>query len=166
MTASERSGWRDEGLSKRHRAWGSDVPAVDLDAILVTDGIIDDSDGWRVSEYDSLEPCALIDYKHWERSWPVKRDANYYAFARLGDRANLPVFIVRYKGDWSAWWVVPINALASSKLMLARKGVRNLENPMKLESELSFVGFLYWLRGRKMPLQIVGRLTDTEDKHQ
>ena len=45
----ERSGWRDEWISKRHRLWGFDCPAVDIDFLML--------------EYDRSVPCALIEYK-------------------------------------------------------------------------------------------------------
>ena len=31
----ERTGWRDEKLSQRHRMWGWDCPAVDIDFLLL-----------------------------------------------------------------------------------------------------------------------------------
>jgi hypothetical protein len=52
--AKERSGWRDLELSQRHRAWGFDVPAVDIDYFLA---------------YDNGKAVALIEYKH-ERAQP------------------------------------------------------------------------------------------------
>lgn len=39
MTAQERTGWRDEEISARHRIWGVNCPAVDLDFLM---GVGDD----------------------------------------------------------------------------------------------------------------------------
>ena len=50
MTSNEQHFKRDAWLSGRHRVWGSNVPAMDLDFIL--------------AEYDKCVPVALIDYKH------------------------------------------------------------------------------------------------------
>ena len=50
MTSNEQHFKRDAWLSGRHRVWGSNVPAMDLDFIL--------------AEYDRCVPIALIDYKH------------------------------------------------------------------------------------------------------
>lgn len=33
--AEERNGWRDERISKRHRQWGRDCPAVDIDFLML-----------------------------------------------------------------------------------------------------------------------------------
>lgn len=35
MSLMERTGWRDERLSRRHREWGFDCPMVDCDFIAV-----------------------------------------------------------------------------------------------------------------------------------
>lgn len=35
MSGPERTGWRDENLSRRHREWGFHCPAVDLGFLLI-----------------------------------------------------------------------------------------------------------------------------------
>ena len=44
----ERSGWRDEMLSQRHRDWGFNCPAIDIDFLLI--------------EYNSAKVKALVEY--------------------------------------------------------------------------------------------------------
>ena len=44
----ERTGWRDEALSKRHRDWGWDCPAIDIDFLMI--------------EYDKGKSVALVEY--------------------------------------------------------------------------------------------------------
>ena len=46
----ERSGWRDEGISRRHRLWGVSCSATDIDFLLV--------------EYIYNTPKAIIEYKN------------------------------------------------------------------------------------------------------
>lgn len=50
MSAYERSGWRDMELSGRHRIWGFNCPAVDLDFLMV--------------EYNLGIAIAVVEYKH------------------------------------------------------------------------------------------------------
>ncbi len=120
---TERTGWRDQGLSDRHHDWGFDLPATDLDFILI--------------EYDQAQPCALIEYKRESAPLPDLSKPNYKAFAILGERADLPCFVVRYAGDFSWWEVIPANMPAGQILAEART-----------VSERQYVRFLHWLRGR------------------
>ena len=50
MSSKERTGWRDQALSERHRAWGWDCPALDMDFVMI--------------EYDNGKATALVEYKH------------------------------------------------------------------------------------------------------
>ena len=96
--APERTNWRDEGLSARHRTWGWDCPAVDIDFLML--------------EYDHGEPRALIEYKN-ERATPQKAShPSYRALISLGDRADVPFYCVRYASDYSLWKIIPLNKRA------------------------------------------------------
>jgi hypothetical protein len=125
----ERSGWRDLSLSNRHRKWGWDCPAVDLDFLFL--------------EYDKGDPVAIIEYKHEMASPQYASHPTYQAMIRLGTRANVPVFAARYKDDFSDFSVVPLNALAQKKLP-ERKNM----------TEREWVTFLYHLRGYTPPEQL------------
>ena len=59
----ERSGWRDEGISRRHRLWGVSCSATDIDFLLV--------------EYIYNTPKAIIEYKN-EHAPPQKLSASQY----------------------------------------------------------------------------------------
>jgi hypothetical protein len=90
MTSNEQHFKRDAWLSGRHRVWGRDVPAMDLDFIL--------------AEYDRCVPMALIDYKH-EHGAINFQSANIRTLVALGDMAGLPAFIVRYgHSNQDGWW--------------------------------------------------------------
>jgi len=129
--------------------WGRDVPAMDLDFIL--------------TEYDRCVPIALIDYKH-EHGVINLESANTRTLIALGDMAGIPAFIVRYgHSKQDGWWgdvpedsvpwfqVIPLNVYAHGKDMPSNS------NNTKL-SELVFVSWLYELRGRKIPQDIVNIL--------
>jgi len=125
----ERTGWRDQGLSERHRRWGFDCPALDLDFVML--------------EYDRGEPTALVEYKH-ERAEPqYASHPSYRALSKLGARADIPVFAARYKDDFSEFLVVPLNDAAKRSLP-----------ERKAMTELEWIGFLHRLRGYDLPSNI------------
>jgi len=150
MTSNEQHFKRDAWLSGRHRLWGRDVPAMDLDFIL--------------AEYDRYVPLALIDYKH-EHGVINLESANIRTLIALGDMAGLPAFIVRYgHSNQDGWWgevpedstpwfqVIPLNVYAHGADLPSN------DNNIKL-SELVFVSWLYDMRGRKIPQDIVKIIT-------
>jgi len=125
----ERTGWRDENLSRRHREWGWNAPCIDIDFLFL--------------EYDSGLASALVEYKH-ERAAPQKAiHPSYQALINLGDRAGIPVFAVRYAGDFSWWRIVPLNGLAKTYL------------PERCEmKEFEWVTLLYRIRGKVPPANL------------
>jgi hypothetical protein len=122
----ERTGWRDLGLSNRHRKWGWDCPAVDLDFLFL--------------EYDKGQPVAIVEYKHENAAPQWASHPTYQAMINLGTRAQVPVFAVRYKADFTAWQVVPLNEYAVKKLP-----------ERETMTEREWVTFLYLLRGYYPP---------------
>lgn len=125
--SEERTGWRDLALSRRHKKWGEDCPMVDIDFLAL--------------EYDRARAKAIVEYKH-ENAPPDQyaSRANYLALIDLGNRAGLPVFVVRYPSDFSWFWVTPLNEAA--RVLVAE--------PTRL-SEREWVEVLYKLRGRSVP---------------
>lgn len=73
----ERTGWRDIELSKRHRCWGWNCPAIDLDLVLL--------------EYDRGKAVAIVEYKHERTPLQFPTHPSYQALIDLADRAGLPV---------------------------------------------------------------------------
>lgn len=136
IVKTERTGWRDEKLSLRHREWGWDCPAIDIDFLAL--------------EYDTGDPIALIEYKNEHAKPQYRSHPSYQALIKLGTRANLPVFAVRYADDLSWYRVVPLNSIA-----------RNHLNTTKTFDEHDFVSFLYKLRNRLVPFDIRKRLKKT-----
>lgn len=130
---AERSGWRDLGLSERHRHWGWDCPAVDLDFLFL--------------EYDRGKAVAIVEYKH-ERALPARSShPTYQAMIDLGNRAGVPVFGVRYAADYTWFRVVPLNRNARAVL------------PERQEmTEREWVAFLYMIRGYDAPQSILDGL--------
>ena len=122
----ERSGWRDMELSERHRRWGWNCPAVDLDFLSL--------------EYDRGEPVAIVEYKHENARPQYASHPTYQALIRLGTRAGIPVFAVRYESTFTVWKVIPLNDVAKEKL------AERIEM-----NERTWVEFLYRLRGYNAP---------------
>lgn len=122
----ERTGWRDQRISQRHRSWGYDCPALDLDFLMV--------------EYDAGKASALVEYKH-ESAAPIRGGhPSVRALIDLADRAGLPAFIVRYTDDFAWWYVTPLNDPA-----------RALHPKEGFLTEEQWVDLLYRCRGRTMP---------------
>jgi len=134
MSAQERSNWRDEALSARHRLYGADCPALDLDLLLV--------------EFDRGIPCGIIEYKH-EAAMPVDlQHPSYRALAALADASRIPFCIVFYASPW-VFTVYPANTYASEWFTSG-----------EVLTELRFVERLYRIRGRDLPPSLQVRLND------
>ena len=133
MTSYERSGWRDEDLSRRHREWGIDCPAVDIDLVLV--------------EFDHGKPSALVEYKHWRAAKIESDHPSYRAIRALADRAQIPFIAARY---WPETWTFDAESLNDTAQRLLPHRTRF--------SEQEWVRLLYRLRGREMPDGLMAQL--------
>lgn len=133
MSAHERTGWRDESLSRRHRAWGFNCPAVDLDFLMV--------------EYNLGAPVALVEYKDRRARQPDLKHPTYRAINELADLAQLPFLIAFYWPESWAFRVHPVNAIARE----------SYEDAMLL-TERRFVKSLYYLRGLKVEDRVLSTL--------
>ena len=124
MSSNDRTGWRDEALSLRHREYGQNLPAVDIDFMLI--------------EYDYSEPKALVEYKN-QHAQPinVSKSPSILAMTNLANRAEIPAFLVRYADDFSWWRVLGLNDQAATYLTT---------NP-QLMDEVEWVSILYAVRG-------------------
>jgi len=95
---TERTGWRDAELSKRHGNWGFNCPAVDLDFVMM--------------EYNYGKPCALVEYKHMNARQIDPTHATYRALIALADGykyGSLPCFVARYNPDDWSFCVIALN---------------------------------------------------------
>lgn len=119
MSQDERTRFRDLALNDRHRLWGRDCPATDVDDFL---------------EYNHGKSAGLVEYKN-HRAQPTG-DYNRLAFVDLAGRADLPAFEARYGDDFGEWEVTPLNAQA--RLYLPQN--------MKM-TEARWVRLLYRVRG-------------------
>lgn len=127
---AERTGWRDEALSRRHRRWGWDCPAVDLDFLFL--------------EYDHGRASAIVEYKNEHAAPQYASHPTYQAMIDLGDRAGIPVLACRYTDDFSKWTVVPLNK--NAKVMLPQRVT--LDEP-------GWVKLLYKIRGYDVPQSVL-----------
>ena len=117
----ERSGWRDLSLSQRHREWGFNCPAVDLDFLMV--------------EYNIGKPVGLIEYKHHLGMVPDFRHPTYRALTELADIAGLPFIVSFYWPNIWAFRTTPVNEIARKAFVDGR-----------IYTEREFVTELYRLR--------------------
>lgn len=141
--AQERTGWRDEGVSRRHRLWGFDCPAVDLDFVLV--------------EYDRCRVAALVEYKH-ERAAPCDPQTHSIrAMINLADVARVPMIGCRYAADYSWWRPMPLNAHARALLPRTPAPWTGAVDDFAMP-ESEFVALLYRMRGRECPVEVLAQL--------
>ena len=139
----ERTGWRDMELSLRHRDWGFNCPAVDLDFLMV--------------EYNHGLPVAMVEYKHNKARMPNLQHPTYRAIADLANGyrdGGIPFIVAFYWPENWVFKVYPVNEIAK----------KTYRNGMKL-SELRFVKSLYYLRGLTMESkvsEILNTLTDVK----
>lgn len=148
MSAEERSGWRDQDLSKRHRDWGFNCPAADMD--------------FPVVEYNLGLPVAVIEYRHSRAQWPppllhptfraIREMADGYRGSD-GRRGPLPFAVVRYAKDPWRFGVRPVNQPAISAF-----GFGGPNNPEKRMTELEYVRCLYALRNQTLETSVLNTL--------
>lgn len=134
-TKKERSGWRDEGLSRRHREWGRPLHMTDID--------------WLVIEHTAGTSRALIEYKHECSGIDFTTSCNAAALRHVAgtNRQPLPLFLVRYWRDPWTFSVSPENATA--------KAIVSAPTTM---NEREYVALLYSLRGLRLADQIAATL--------
>ena len=129
----ERTGWRDEQISRRHRRWGYDCPAIDIDFLLM--------------EYDRGRASALVEYKHQRAQELQTSHPSVEAFVDLANAANIPAVVCRYADDFSWWFPSPLN----------EKARHYIGEPKRL-SESEWVTLLYQMRGRSFPKELEDQL--------
>lgn len=129
----ERTGWRDEAISRRHREWGYDCPAVDLDLVMV--------------EYNRGLPTALVEYKAVGAQQPNFTTPTYRALSALANVARIPFFLSFYKNSPWCFKLTPVNGFAKTRL-----------SRIAIMSELEYVTFLYELRGLQLPSDLARQL--------
>lgn len=117
-------------LNNRHRLYGTDCPIADFDL--------------TVTEYDTEEPIALVEYKHASPEWGMSfvESVNIRVTRKVADRAKLPFWVSVYRPEDWRYALTPQNRLARELLAWGH----NL--PM---TEQEYVAFLWSLRGRVAP---------------
>ena len=126
MSKEERTGWRDKELSLRHRQWGFNCPAVDLDFLML--------------EYNHGKPAALVEYKHKNAKKPNISHPTYQSLICLANEhrsGSLPCFIAIYDPEVWSFSVTPLNEPAKQHYNHCLG---------KTLSEQQFVKSLYLLR--------------------
>lgn len=131
----ERTGWRDENISRRHREWGWNCPAVDLDFVMV--------------EYHLGKPIGLIEYKHYHARMPNFQHPTYRALGELANSAGLAFILAFYWPEIWAFQVRPLNKMAAKHF-----------DPNQVLTERQFVMTLYQMRELKMESALEKVLND------
>jgi hypothetical protein len=134
----EKYGYRDLSVGYLHRILGSPVPCTDIDFL----------------EYDNGIPIAILEYKH-KNAAPLQRDhPTIRAITELGNRANIPVFHVRYNSDKTIFVYTALN-------IQAEKIIGGERYPC---NRIGWAEIIYKLRGLKLPNDIEERLNNCNGK--
>jgi len=129
-TRPERTQWRDQKLSERHRKWGFNCPAIDIDFLMI--------------EFHVGEPIAIVDYKRYTGSIKNLNQKSINAISTLANNSNIPFFVVFYWDDIWAFQITAINNIAKN-ILQQHKIDKN-----KILTEQQYVSFLYKLRNIKL----------------
>jgi hypothetical protein len=138
MSAYERHNRRDEILSAKHRQWGYNVPATDIDFLVI--------------EYDRGQAQALIEYRH--VNGKAVDDSSIKALRDLADRASLPFFIVRYQyatDNGNLWQAAKIDTEAAFRIIACNHRAEQLWVTQDIDTwmtEKEYVVWLHKIRGR------------------
>lgn len=112
--AVERTGWRDEAISRLHREFGHDYPAVDIDFLLC--------------EYDEGIPVAIIEHKKVGWREQKKWHPSFTAVRSLADCARIPFWLCEYSSDLLQFKMFRMNSIALAmcpkELNLSRDGYK------------------------------------------
>jgi len=135
----ERTNWRDDGLSQRHRKWGWHCPAVDIDLLFI--------------EFDKGEARALVEYKNEHAAPQYPSHPTYRAMRDLADRAAIPLFACRYSDDFEWFRVTPLNNHATSHL-----------GDTTTMTEAGWIIFMHRVRGRDMSMEEAKHLIEKAEK--
>lgn len=137
----EITGWRDAELSARHRDYGINCPAADIDLLLV--------------EFNYGLPVALIEYKRYTVEIPSLEHPTYRAIRSLADNYSpgpLPFVIAHY---WPKYWTYKLTAVNAAAQELWPETV--------ILTEYEYVRSLYLLRRRALADEIGPKLV--REKH-
>ena len=139
MSAHERTGWRDEDISRKHREWGFNCPMVDIDFLVV--------------EYNLGAPVAVVEYKHIAAVTPNIQHPTYRALTALADASSIPFFIAVYGKD--PWWftITPVNTHAQALFDFG-----------EVLSEYDYVRKLYMMRSIAISEGVLSRLSRYEPR--
>ena len=130
-------------ISVRHREWGFDCPATNIDCVMC--------------EYDHKIPQALIEFKGRSPQSGDKTSANSQTIINLANMADLPCFILYYNNSNWTFLILPLNKKAEQKYANWMKSFVNFPESGWI-SEFAAVTFLYYLRNRLIPQDILEKL--------
>ena len=130
MSRNEITGWRDENISRRHRKYGSNCPAVDLDFVLI--------------EYSNAKPAALIEYKSGTIHSVDMNSPSHLTLRALADAALIPFAVACYDSETWTYNIHPGNQLACEffpydEMLTERQYVETLYKIRGIEPEESIL---------------------------
>lgn len=139
--APERNRIRDNGLNDRHREWGWNCPAMDIDFMMV--------------EFSSGLPMALCEYKHEHAGRINTKHPSIKAMVSLANASRIPAFLCRYADDYSWFDVHCLNKCATDAVMATKA---RPDAQIYRMTEYEWVQVLYRVRGLALQPYIAKKL--------
>lgn len=124
--------WRDKEMSIRHRKYGDECSAIDIDFL----------------EFHYDTPVGLFKIKHESAGLWDFNSKSTLAFIELANRAGLPAFYVVRASDFSWFKVTALNNHA--KTLFGSYVVKVLTEP-------EYISLLYSIRGLNLPVSTAER---------
>lgn len=132
--------WRAQlELSDRHRKWGDDCPAVDLDYLM--------------AEFNHGIPVAIVDYKHHQANLAQTSAKTHETLSGFYDKAGsqIPFMVARY---WPRSWAFKIRPVNDPAVAFIRRVKPELLSAEWIPlTEYQFVWLLYRLRKDALTLR-------------
>lgn len=139
----ERTNWRDQEISLRHRQWGCDLSLTDIDFLGLE----------YHKRYNLIKPAAIVEYKKLQPPEKLPYSMQYKALATLCSTANIPFFVNYYEETFNRFVVFAGNAWAKKYF----NGL--LRQTM---SEEDYVKLLYKVRGlQSVPKDVLEEIRAT-----
>lgn len=149
QVAKERTHWRDEWISERHRDFGWDVPMVDIDCVELSTQCEADMEAFKTLEYNHGVPVAIIEYKEYHAQVNLKHPS-INALKWMADKCEIPFFVTIYYKEHHCFYVIPMNDIAAKF------------TGINIFNEQNYVKLLYSLRKVICPDKILSQMWSKE----
>ena len=106
-------------------------------------------------EYDNKVPVAFIEYKYLTADIQSSKHPSYQAIRWICDRTDLPFIAVRWSKTNGQWNFKAIPIFCADKILQEETSM----------NEIKYATFLYNIRGRKIPDEIIQKILNGSNQN-